>query len=127
MDSVFNGMYDFSNYFRQQRKEFGMPPKPQKKTGTARRSGEWVVAPREALDLEDAARAQEGGEGSGQQARERRQVGERENMEPGGGGAAEQAEERRRAGELREREEGREREERRVLDERARELGERER
>ena len=93
------------NYFRQQSKEFGMPPKPQKKTGAARRSGEWVVAPRAALDLEDAARAQEVGEGSGQQAGRRRQEGERESIEPGGGGATEQEEERRRAGELREREE----------------------
>ena len=111
-----------SNYFRQQSKEFGMPPKPLKKTGAARRSGEWVVAPRAALDLEDAARAQEVGEGSGQPAGRRRQEGERESIEPGGGGATEQEEERRRAGELREREERREREGRRLLDEREREV-----
>ena len=68
------------------------------------------MVPRAALNLEDAARAQEVGEGSGQQAGGRGQEGERESMEPGGGGATEQEEEGRRAGELREREERRERE-----------------
>ena len=66
-----------------------MPPKPGKKTAMARRSGEWLVAPQAGVDLEDVEQAREGGEGSSQQARERRREGERESMESGGGGDAE--------------------------------------
>ena len=90
-----------------------MPPKSQRKNGAARRSGEWTVAPRVALDLEDADRAREGGEARGQPAGERMQEGERESIEPRGRGAPEQEqeEERRRVEELREREARREQDE----------------
>ena len=99
---VHNGMNDFSNCFRQQKKEFGMPPKPGKKTQTARRSGDWLVGSQAAGGQEDAARAREAGEGSSQQAGEVRREGERESTESGGGEEVGQAEaERRRAEEER--------------------------
>ena len=47
-----------------------MPPKPGKKTQTARRSGDWQVGAQAAGSQEEAARAREAGEGSSQQAGE---------------------------------------------------------
>ena len=91
-----------SDYFRQQSAEFGMPPKTPRKARMGWRSGEWVLAPRLALDLEDAAGAQDGGEGRGQPAGGWWQEGERGSIEPSGGGAIEQEEEKKRVGERRE-------------------------
>ena len=81
-----------------------MPPKTQKKTGAAaRRSGEWVVAPRVALDEEEAARAREGVEGRALTAGAGRQEERRESPGARGRGSQEEEEGRRRVEEQGER------------------------